>query len=264
MTALQKLRLGFAALLFAAAAVPVWLWLVHLSSPVEAVLWSEKLGELARTAVWVAIGVTTGALAVWPPFLPAVRLALTTLRGRASVDQAPLHQALDRLSHFENAEDHAQVAQTALAMGDARRAVTHAARAVALDPSLLKARHTLARACAQLGDFGNAAQQFGALLERDPAYGFGDALLGLGRALEKLGRDDEARAILERHEQSYGADREALLVRARIAKRQGDRAGQRALLRRAAAPPRAGERLTPTAAFARARARVSAWTAGRD
>ena len=67
---------------------------------------------------------------------------------------------------------------------------------LAQDPSSAFVRYGLAMAYVQQGEFERAAEEFAALLERDPSYAA--AYYHGGQTFEKLGRPDAARDYYRR------------------------------------------------------------------
>lgn len=247
----------------AAAAAALALALLAHSAPATALAIVEPLGVLlGRLAAWGLPAVAL-ALVVWPPFLPGIRLWLSRMRDRMSVDQGPMLTAQDRLRHLETAPDHVTVGVAQLRLGQAARAIPHFGRALQLEPTHAAARFHLGRALLQVGAVDEARLALADVVRMDPAHAFGRARLELAEACERTGDDVAAERVLADHEREYGPQRRSDLARGRIALRRGDRDAARAFLDRAAAPPQSGtRRLTPDEAFDRARARVLRWGCG--
>ncbi len=245
----------------------VVLWLLALIAPLLLVLDSMERGSAVEwvdagssVAGWVIGGaalVILVGLLLYPPFLPATRVRIRRLKSRIHVDQAPLRQAIGRLEHHETADDHFIVAQVSYRMGEVQTAVDHCARALEIEADCTKARNLLAKILAKAGQHEQAAALYDLVVRADPSFGFGDALLGLASSLDKLGQHEAAEAALATHEELHGGNRQALLLRARVAAHAGDKDKQREFLTRAAAPQMDGEIMAPEAQLARARARVA-------
>jgi tetratricopeptide (TPR) repeat protein len=171
--------------------------------------------------------------------------------------------ARERLAHLETAPDHLVVARTHLDMGSIERALPHLARALEIEPESLSARFLLGRSLLRLGQIPAATAQLAVVVQQDETHAWGDGLLELAAALEHAGHDTEALSLLERHAERIGANRRAMLARARILGRLGRRDEARALLVQAAEAPPTKQRLSPDEALARARARVALWRGGR-
>ncbi|MBK8978290.1 MAG: tetratricopeptide repeat protein [Planctomycetes bacterium] len=257
-----RLRALATALLWLAVAAVVATLLLGERDPARAtVLQVRVLGALGTAGVWLG-GVAAVALALWPPVWPWLRVRWSGMKDRMSTDPTPYREALGRLAHFESAPDLVQVGRYLLRQGNLAAAVRHLARAAELEPDNPQTRLLLARALLRSGAVGPAAEQAFAAVRLDERCGFGEALVLLGDALHRLQRDDDAERALAHHEQLFGGQREADLLRARIAQAQGRTEDARRLARRAAAPPADAVRLRPTDALARAQARVLCYRLG--
>ncbi|MDP9400698.1 MAG: tetratricopeptide repeat protein [Actinomycetota bacterium] len=81
-----------------------------------------------------------------------------------------------------------------LAAGDFHAAAVPLSRARELEPDKASVREALGRALFGSQRYREAAEEFGAIVERAPTNDY--ALFCLGRSLQQLGRHDEARGPL--------------------------------------------------------------------
>ncbi|MCA8943261.1 MAG: hypothetical protein KDB80_11930 [Planctomycetes bacterium] len=258
----NSIRIAFAVLLFVVAAIPPVLLLLDAEAPGRAARITGSVWAVAVQSFWYALAAALVAALVYPPTMPWLRLLLRGMRERLTVDQSPMFQALGRLEHHETADDHFAIAQVRWQLRDIGKVLFHVNRALELDPRCTKARFLGAKALFDIGQVPHAANAYAQVVAADEQFGFGDALLGLGRCLVLLGQDADAVRALERHETIYGPSRRALVLRARLARREHDGAAARELLRRAAQPPGEGEPMSLEEQLARARARVALWRLG--
>lgn len=225
--------------------------------PTETARISYAVGDGLRDAAWISSLLGIGALLVFPPALPSVRLAFRAIRRRLGVDQARLLGALERLRHNETSNDHREVARARMALGDTRRALQHALRAAELEPSSLPARLLYAQLALRNGHVEEAHAQLEAIVGKDENLGFGDALLALSEARRRTGDRDGAVRALERHAALNGERRDVALRLARLLDRIDRRAAATTALRTAARPPADSERLDLDQRYARAVARMA-------
>lgn len=250
-------RTAFAALLWIAAAVTIALVIGGHAAPLTTVQVADVVALwLGRLVLGVAIAGAV-ALLLWPPAVPWLRLQWRRARDRMNVDRGPLLEAQSRLQHLETSRDHLTVGRSLLRMGQGPRAIPHLVRAYELENDSAQAAHLLGLALFEVGAVTDARRALERAVAIDPSHGFGDALLALGRTLERLGEDAEAERVLAQHEERYGPAPRADLLRARVLGRLGQRDRARALLERAAAPPKDRGLESPDNALARARARVA-------
>ncbi len=250
-------------LLCAASAAALSLAVLAHLDPALALEIAVPLGAGLGGLASYALPAVALVLIAWPPFLPGIRLWLSRMRDRMSVDQGPMLTAQDRLRHLETAPDHVTVGLAQLRLGQAARAIPHFGRALQLDPTHVAARFHLGRALLQVGALDEARLALADVVRIDPGHAFGRAILELAEACERTGDDATADRLLADHEHAHGPHRRADLARGRIALRRGDRDSARRFLERAAASPSAGaRRLNPDEAFDRARARVLRWRLG--
>lgn len=254
----SKLRLGFGVLLWLLALAPLALFALDRAEPGAALSVVGRAGSLAGAGLWILVILGIAAL-FYPPFLPWLRLRFRRTRDGVSVDQTALQAAQQRLQHLETSDDRFLLAQVHEQAGDRQNALLQVVRALELEPGLLKARALLARLLIDSRREAEAIPVLRSILAEQRDHGFGDTLLRLGLALARSGETAEAARVLEEHEAAHGANRIALLQRARIAVDAGDTARGAALMRRVAAAPAEGEFLPPEAALARAQARVALW-----
>jgi len=106
-----------------------------------------------------------------------------------------------------------------LARGKAREAIEALEAGLELWPDNSAARELVAEASMQLGNYERAVTEYGEALRADP--GSPDALYGLLRLLEALGRDQEAGPVLERYWREKPRDPESLVQAIRFANRAG-------------------------------------------
>ena len=236
---------------------------LSLVAPIEVATAMRYAGEIVRFALLAALVTFIVAALVWPPFLPSLRLSWRRLKGRLSVDRGPMLEALADLEHFETAPKHLAVARTAHTLGDVRRALPHAVKAVELDPQLLSARYTLGVLLREIGQTPEAVRQLGFVIERDHDRTFPGALIERARALLSLRADGEALVMLERHRQNYGPQRTCSLLRGRALRGLGREDEAKAAFTEAAAPPPEGVNLSAEDALTRAQAKVARVRPGR-
>lgn len=257
-----SIRSIFAVVLWAAALTPPALIVLAERDPLMAItLWRGAV----RVATALGLGVLGAGvlgLLLCPPFLPGLRLGWRRVKRRLTVDPAPLMEALGRLKHFENAEDHLTAGRVLAEQGKLREALEHLGRAVELDPERLAPRYELGVVLAGVNP-ETAARILEDVVRADERHAFGEALLLLGVCLERIGEHRRAAEALARHEELFGENRRALLHRGRALARLGDRETALELLRRAARVPGDHERLDPEDALARALARVELLRKGK-
>lgn len=246
------------AVVWAIALVPPALWLVHLSDP-EAAVRTAQVAWLWTGRVLLAAAVCTAlALLVWPPAAAGVRLLFARARRLLTSDRAPLQRALGELQHFESASRHLEVGRLALQLDETERAAVHLRRALELDPAIAGAHHQFGLVLLHAGHDEPALGHFLAAEKLDPGHAFGDALLHAGRAAFRLGRHEDAAAMLRAHEQRHGGGRRSHLWLGDALAAIGDRDGARQAWQTAAAPGR----LTAEENWSRAVARVRLWRRG--
>ncbi|MFO1052625.1 MAG: tetratricopeptide repeat protein [Planctomycetota bacterium] len=259
---LTRTRVLFALLLWAGVAAILWIVVEGDRAPTatDAVVAtaSRFLGNaLLGAGVVLALGVLA-----WPPFLPSLRLAWRKLREQTRVDQRPMHDALARLAHFDNAADHLTVGRTLFRMGNARNALPHLAKSIELDPQSAAAHFFAGQALAKLGQLPLACEQLSLAVQIEPDHGFGDAILLLGTTLARADRGDAAESVLAQHEARFGSVRRADVVRAKLALARGDREAAARFVARAARPMEKSPMVNPEELLARAQARVMAMRLG--
>jgi len=255
-----KIRIALVIALFVLALVAPVLMVLGSAAPVLAV---DMSLFLRRAALWGSIGiVATGVLLAlaWPPFLPGIRLGLRRALARMGTDQRPYYEALARLEHLETAKGHLDVARMAHHMGNLRRALPHAVRAVELDPDLAAARFLLVRVLREVGQLEEAERQARIVVRDDRDHAFGAAQVELGRILLQAGKPEEAIEVLREHDRTNAATRASAALLGQAYQRSGDRDRAREWMERAARQPDDGEHMPPEDALVRAKARV--WLRG--
>ena len=247
------------ALLWAAAAWPAALWLVHAQDPVAAVRLAQGAAA-ALHAVWPwALGGAAAVGALYPPAPAYLRRALHRWRQALLLDQQALLLRLDELRQFETAGRHLEVGRMLVRARKHEQAIPHLARAIELDESTAGAWHQLGLALFALHQWPAAARAFERAENLDPGHAFGDALLHFGRCLLEV-KDGRALLALETHARQHGGGPRSWLWLAEARGRAGDAGGALAALRQAAAKPTV--KLSPEDAWCRARARVRLWGRG--
>lgn len=255
----RLLSVGPLALVWACAAWPIVLWLLHGRDPELAVV----VAQHTRSGVWVAtwsLGLAgIVACLVFPPALAFVRRGTARVWTSITMDQAPLVKALAELRHFETASRHAEVGRLFRLRRQHGQALLHFARAVELDPTIASAWHQFGLVLFAQHECQAAATAFANAEQLDPGHAFGDALLHHGRARFLLG-DSGALSLLREHARRHGGGPRSQLWLADALAATGDHDGARAALRAAAAPPRT--RLSAEDNWFRALARVRLWGKG--
>ena len=239
------------------AALPVLLYLIHLSDPVLAVEVANTLSLWTGRALLVGGAVTLVGLLAFPPFPAWVRRAVDRVRRSWTVDRGPMLQALKDLEHFETAQKHFEVARLAWIRTDLQLVGPHAARAVELDPSMPQAHHLLGQFLLRVGALPQAYQAFSNAERLDPGHAFGESLLLSARAAALAGRLDEALCAYEQHAASHGGGHRSHYFYGQALAAAGRPAEAAREFARAAADP--GQRLPPEEAWYRALARVKRW-----
>ena len=248
------------AALWACAALPFVLYVVHRADPVAAV---ELANDLVTWSLRAALGggaLGLLALLAFPPFPAWLRRHADRIRRSWTVDRAPMLQALKDLQHFETAQKHFEVARLAWIRTDLTLVGPHAARAIELDPSLPQAQHLLGQFLLRVGAPAQALLAFENAERLDPGHAFGEALLLQARALALLGRDDEAVQRFERHAATFGGSHRSDFWRGEALAAVGRAADAAEAFRAAAADP--GQRLPAEENWFRALARVKCWRHG--
>ncbi|MHC4078506.1 MAG: tetratricopeptide repeat protein, partial [Planctomycetota bacterium] len=191
-----SVRKVFAGVLWAAALVPLVLYVSSLSAPVDTVLWAAQAGRYL-SYVAAALGATVVLLLLlYPPFLPFVRLRLSSMKRRLGTDHKPLYDGLYRLQHLETHADHLQVGRAARNLGQLPLALAHLARAFEMDPNHLAGRYELGRVLCEVSRFKDAATILESVIREDEQHGYGDALHLLGRAYSHIGATEQAVSAL--------------------------------------------------------------------
>lgn len=245
--------------IWAAAAWPFVLWLVHQGDPEAAVALAQGLAHLAMQTAWSSLLVGALLLLMFPPAPAFVRRAGARIWMRMTFDQGPLLRALGELQHFENGPRHAEVGRLLRLRGDFAAALPHLRTAVELDPSVPGSWHQFGLALFRLRAFPEAAAAFANAEHLDAGHAFGDSVLYLGRALHEI-HDPRALPTLQLHRQRHGGGPRSLLWLAEALARAGQHAEARAMLRLAAAPPTVA--LSAEENWFRALARVRLWGKG--
>jgi hypothetical protein len=242
---------------------PALLFAVHLGSPVAAVDLTRTAGAWSVRAA-MAAGILVLVLTVlWPPFLPGLRLRWVRIRERLRQDPAQLQSVLSGLQHLETAAARLDAGRLMLAAGRPAEARVQLERAVALAPELITARFLLGRAQRSNGDPAAAAVTLASVVQEEPEHAFGTAMLELAEALAAAGGNEQAVAILVRHEREHTATRCSYLLRARLWRRLGNKEACGKDLAAAAAPTPPGQRLSLQESYCRAQARAARLTWGR-
>ncbi len=117
-----------------------------------------------------------------------------------------------------------------LARGKPGEAIEALEAGLELWPDNSAARELVAEASMQLGNYERAVTEYGEALRADP--GSPDALYGLLRLLEALGRDQEVGPVLERYWREKPRDPESLVQAIRFANRAGQRGRVEQAMRR--------------------------------
>ncbi len=258
-----SIRAVFAVVLWAAALLPVLLYVVHLSSPVAAVQVSLALGATVRNVLFYGAIAALLGIVVYPPFLPTLKIAFRRVKRRISTDLSALYEAQSRLEHLDTAADRLTAGRILLQQDRVRPAIEHLARAVELDPEHAATRYQLGLALGRAGDLPAATEQLRKVCEIDKGHAFGAGQLELGIVLERSGDNDGAIEVLEGHERDFGPNRRNMYHRALAHARRGERERSLEVLRATAAPPEADRKLTLEEELLRARARVALMRGGR-
>jgi tetratricopeptide (TPR) repeat protein len=246
------------ALLWAVACWPVVILGVGMSRPLEAVALHQSTMQTLGVALrWGAIVVLALAVLV-PPFPAGIRVLLARLVARLRADRGPFLHAIGELRHLETAARQLEAGRAALGAMDARAAIPHLVRALALDPELIAARYQLGLALLDRGALREAAGALHHVVDRDPTHAFGGALLWLARCHQLGGNPHEAMALFGRHEREHGGNRRSHYWLAQSRAACADRAGAHAAFAIAAAP-RGKQRLSAEEGWYRALARVALW-----
>lgn len=118
--------------------------------------------------------------------------------GGSRTSKRELKLAEAEVRRLDNSEAWTSYAQALRSRGRYELAREAAASAVEKDPSSWRALNELGLAQMELGNYAGAAETLSRVVELQPAHSGGDATFALAVSLEKSGRKDEARELLEK------------------------------------------------------------------
>ncbi|MFO1009327.1 MAG: tetratricopeptide repeat protein [Planctomycetota bacterium] len=161
----------------------------------------------------------------------AILLSLLLSRvASVGVDRASLRRKVADLERVDTPHNQGKLGSLLLAGGRAKAAVTPLERAVAGEPDSIEWRYRLGLARLEAGDAAGAADALAAVSARDEEYAYGAAQLALARALERTGRRSDALDALDRFERNHGPSPESACRRGILLKRLGRPDEARAVL----------------------------------
>ena len=186
-----------------------------------------------------------------------VSFVLSRFATRA-LDRGRLQRQKRALGAVETPHNQGKLGALLLSSGDARRAIEPLRRAVAGEPRSVEWRYRLGSALLATGRADEALVELEQAAALNEEHAYGAVLLRQTAALERLGRDEEALAVLARFERNHGPSPESAYRRGRLLRALGRREEARESFRKV------GKLAAQAAGFQRGEARgwaARAWVA---
>jgi len=173
------------------------------------------------------------AVVVFPPATQRARRALAVFMARLRADRVHYRELLTQLESYPNPNVHLRLGLYYQEQLQHAQAIEHLEKALEMDPMLLSARYRLAVSYLELGRSEDALRELQRVVGTERNHAFGEAMLRLGEALERVERFDEA---LEWYRQFYeysGGRPEGCIRYGRLLERLGQPTRARELYREA-------------------------------
>lgn len=246
--------------MWAAALLPVALFVLHQSNPQATVALATMLGKLGWQALWLLGAVLLAGFVLYPPLPAWVRRQLDRQRTKWTADRTAMARALSELKHFETAHKHFEVAKLAWIRMDYPRVAAHVQRSVALDGTLPAAQFLLGQIALHIGDHRTALAAYQNAERLDPGHAFGDALLRTAHVQHLLGDLEVSLQTFEQFHKAHGGSTRSHYWHGEALAAAGRTQDAAQEYRAAAADPK--RRLTAEENWFRALARVRCWRLG--